>query len=136
MLHPQYKTSYFHKAGWPCEWITTAEALLHEEWSSNYKPAIIPMENTSVTVNCAMHILLLITKTLLYIVQASSSCNKYFDSFDTFNNASTMGDPIDKWLNTPPISNIGNGLQYWTAMAISGHPSTGTNGNEFSFNSW
>ena len=96
MLHPQYKTSYFYKAGWPPEWITTAEALLREEWSSNYKPAIIPMENTSVTVTCTMHILLLITKTLLYIVQASSSHNKYFDSFDAFNNASTMGDLIDE----------------------------------------
>ena len=61
-------------------------------------------------------------KSLLYIVQASASRNKYFDSFDAFNTASTTGDPIDEWLNTPPISNISNGLQYWTAMATSGHP--------------
>ena len=42
--------SYFHKAGWPREWITTAEALLREEWNSNYKPTITPIENTSVMV--------------------------------------------------------------------------------------
>jgi hypothetical protein len=68
------------------------------------------------------HMLLLPTKSLLYIVQASSSHNKYFDSFDAFNTASTIGDPIDEWLNTPPILNISNSLQYWTAMAASGHP--------------
>jgi hypothetical protein len=33
-----------------------------------------------------------------------------------------MGDAVDEWLNTPAISNISNGLQYWTAMAASGHP--------------
>ena len=32
------------------------------------------------------------------------------------------GDVVDGWLNTPTISNISNGLQYWAAMAASGHP--------------
>ena len=32
------------------------------------------------------------------------------------------GDAVDEWLNTPAISNISNGLQYWTVMAASGHP--------------
>jgi hypothetical protein len=54
--------------------------------------------------------------------QASSSRNKYFNSFDSFNTVPTSGDAIDEWLNTPPISNIGNGLQYWSAMAVTGHP--------------
>ena len=49
------------------------------------------------------------------------SCNKYFNSFDALNNASTS-DAIDEWLSAPPIQNITNGLQYWTAMAASGHP--------------
>lgn len=66
--------------------------------------------------------LLLLTRSLLCIVQASSLRNKYFDSFDAFNTASTIGDPIDKWLNTPLIPNISNSLQYWTAMAASGQP--------------
>jgi hypothetical protein len=51
----------------------------------------------------------------------SSSRNKYFDNFEAFNAVST-GDAVDEWLNTPPISNVTNGLQYWTAMAASGHP--------------
>lgn len=34
----------------------------------------------------------------------------------------STGDAVDEWLNTPPISNITNGLQYWAAMAASGHP--------------
>ena len=33
-----------------------------------------------------------------------------------------MIDAVDKWLNTPPISSVTHGLQYWTAMAASGHP--------------
>jgi hypothetical protein len=38
VLHPRYKSSYFHKAGWPRSWITTAEDLLRAEWDANYKP--------------------------------------------------------------------------------------------------
>ena len=41
MLHLWYKSSYFHKAGWPREWITTAEDLLRNEWNVNYKPKTI-----------------------------------------------------------------------------------------------
>jgi hypothetical protein len=53
--------------------------------------------------------------------QASSSRNKYFHSFDAIDAAST-GDAIDDWLNTPPSVSVNNPLQYWTAMAASGHP--------------
>ena len=35
---------------------------------------------------------------------------------------SVAGDAVDEWLNTPAVSNISNGLQYWTAMGASGHP--------------
>jgi hypothetical protein len=38
VLHPRYKTSYFHLVGWPREWITTAEELFRSEWTTNYKP--------------------------------------------------------------------------------------------------
>ena len=51
----------------------------------------------------------------------SSLRNKYFDSFDAFNDAS-MGDAIDEWLQAPAILNMTNGLQYWAAMASSSHP--------------
>jgi hypothetical protein len=40
----------------------------------------------------------------------------------TFNSVASTIDPVDEWLNTPPISNIMNGLHYWAAMAASGHP--------------
>jgi hypothetical protein len=51
-----------------------------------------------------------------------SSHNKYFDNFTAFNTVSVAGDAVDEWLNTPAVSNISNGLQYWTAMGASGHP--------------
>lgn len=47
VLHPRYKSSYFHKAGWPCSWITTTEELLHTEWNTNYKPQVSEPEHTS-----------------------------------------------------------------------------------------
>jgi hypothetical protein len=37
VLHPRYKSTYFQKAGWPCEWIQTAEDILQKEWENNYK---------------------------------------------------------------------------------------------------
>jgi hypothetical protein len=55
-------------------------------------------------------------------MQASSSRNKYLDSFDALNPASKNGDAIDEWLNSPPLSDIKNPLQYWTAMGANGHP--------------
>ena len=39
VLHPRYKSTYFQKAGWPREWIQTAEDLLQKEWETNYKPS-------------------------------------------------------------------------------------------------
>jgi hypothetical protein len=50
VLHPQYKSSYFHKAGWPREWITTAKEILQTEWNRNYKPKAIPIKCTPVAV--------------------------------------------------------------------------------------
>ena len=50
MLHPRYKSLYFHKAGWPREWITMAEGLLQDEWNANYKPKTMPAEMRPVAV--------------------------------------------------------------------------------------
>jgi len=40
VLHPRYKSTYFQKAGWPREWIRTAEDILRKEWETNYKPSM------------------------------------------------------------------------------------------------
>ena len=54
VLHPSYKTSYFVKAGWECDWIKNVEGLAHEVWHS-YKPAAVPaaapVPSTSTTVS-------------------------------------------------------------------------------------
>lgn len=54
-------------------------------------------------------------------VQPQLSRNKYFDNFNSFNTTSSTN-PVDEWLNTPPITTATDGLQYWTAMLTSGHP--------------
>src|SRR5712664_4446105 len=57
-------------------------------------------------------------------MQASSSRNKYLDSFDALNPVSRNGNAIDEWLSPPPNSDAKNPMQYWTTMGASGHPLT------------
>jgi len=64
VLHPRYKSSYFHKAGWPREWITMAEDLLRNEWNANYKPKTIPTVTTPAMV---MHLY----SVCIYMIQSS-----------------------------------------------------------------
>ena len=37
VLHPQHKLDYFSQAGWPSDWIETAENLVREEFERTYK---------------------------------------------------------------------------------------------------
>jgi hypothetical protein len=39
VLHPRFKTNYFTRAKWPQEWITEAESLVRNIWTTCYKPA-------------------------------------------------------------------------------------------------
>jgi hypothetical protein len=36
VLHPQHKLSYFKQAGWPTEWIHTAEEIVRAEFKCSY----------------------------------------------------------------------------------------------------
>jgi hypothetical protein len=36
VLHPRHKLSYFRQAGWPTEWIRTAEDIVHTEFKRSY----------------------------------------------------------------------------------------------------
>jgi len=36
VLHPWHKLSYFKQAGWPTEWIPTAEGIVHVEFKCSY----------------------------------------------------------------------------------------------------
>jgi hypothetical protein len=57
VLHPRHKATYFTNAKWPREWITTAERILRDEWSSNYKPKDVPVENPVVIVSVSQRCL-------------------------------------------------------------------------------
>lgn len=115
VLHPRYKSTYFLKAGWPREWVQTAEDLLRKEWERNYKPksAATPIIMVGLTV-------LACESNILTYSQPMQSKNRYFDDFDSFN-ASPSSDPIMDWLTSPPIPGA-DGLMWWTAMESSGHP--------------
>lgn len=51
VLHPHYKMSYFHKAKWNWDWITTAESILRTEWALNYKLDTLTAKNTNTMVS-------------------------------------------------------------------------------------
>lgn len=52
VLHPRYKSTYFQKAGWPQEWIQTAEDILRKEWKVNYKLSTSePVQDSAVSLN-------------------------------------------------------------------------------------
>jgi hypothetical protein len=40
VLHPRYKSMYFHKAKWPRDWIQMAEGLLRAQFNQFYKTAV------------------------------------------------------------------------------------------------
>ena len=46
VLHPHYKSSYFHKANWPHAWIATAEEFLWSQWEKYYKPLTLTKSPT------------------------------------------------------------------------------------------
>ena len=45
VLHPRYKSAYFIKAGWPSDWIKTAEDLLRTQWREYYKSASVATDD-------------------------------------------------------------------------------------------
>ena len=116
VLHPRYKSTYFLKAGWPCEWVQAAEDLLRNEWERNYKP-----KSASMSIIMVGSTVLACEGNIVTYSQPPPSKNKYFDDFDSFNSASSSADPIMDWLTSPPIPGA-DGLMWWTAMESSRHP--------------
>ena len=45
----------------------------------------------------------------------SLSSRDYFAELDSYSSIS-MGDPIDEWLSTPALTNVEDGLGWWTPM--------------------
>jgi hypothetical protein len=119
VLHPRYKSTYFHKAKWPREWITTAEELFREQWETYYKRT--PTLTTSATVS-----LLLTSNDIaitFVIIQASKTpVNKYFAELAIFGATLPGADPVTEWLSTPPIPSAADPLAYWSSMDAIGHP--------------
>lgn len=41
VLHPKHKLGYFHEAGWPQEWLDTAEELVRERYRTMYEGVLV-----------------------------------------------------------------------------------------------
>jgi hypothetical protein len=58
VLHPKYRSAYFMKAGWPLDWIKTAEDLLRSQWRDYYRPSsietnVVPVSDGMLTLDSA-----------------------------------------------------------------------------------
>ena len=122
VLHPKHKSSYFIKAGWPSDWIRTAEGLLCSQYQNYYQPNQSDgLERPSVSVQLHyQHLIKTATLIILTNEQASSSQKDYFEELDSYS-STAIGDPIDEWLSTPALTNVNDGLSWWTAMDQTAH---------------
>ena len=53
---------------------------------------------------------------------ASQPRKDYFAELDSYSSASASGDPVEEWLSTPALTNVSDGLSWWTAIAQTKHP--------------
>ena len=111
VLHPKHKSSYFIKAGWPSDWIRTAEGLLYSQYQNYYQPNQSDgLERPSVSVQLHyQHLIKTATLIILTNEQASSSHKDYFEELDSYS-STAIGDPIDEWLSTPALTNVNDRL--------------------------
>jgi hypothetical protein len=120
VLHPRYKSTYFIKAKWPQNWISTAEDLLREHWEKDYKPTS-NLSSPKPTVECSFTCLSMFSKTIQD--EATTSKNKYFAEINSFGTlAITSEDPITEWLSSPPLVNVLDPIAWWASMQVAGHP--------------
>jgi hypothetical protein len=106
------------KAKWPRDWITTAEGLLRDEWTKNYKMSVEPGPAETM-VRCCLSCTIY---NLLNKPQVRSSSNNYFAELDAFTSDPTAGDALDEWLSSPPLGTVSDPIAWWTAMEAAGHP--------------
>jgi hypothetical protein len=119
VLHPRFKSSYFVKAKWPHEWITTAQKILKDEWTKNYKvAAVTSTSDTPVSSFFFCHL----TVTKLNNQQAPSSKKDYFAELDDLMADVPAGDTLDEWLASPPLATVTDPIAWWLAMEAAGHP--------------
>ena len=113
---------YFVKAKWPRDWITTAEGILRDEWTKNYKLSVGPGPTEPTVRSSVVSALQLSTYDFLNQLQAQLSSKNYFAELDTFTSDPTAGDALDEWLSSPPLGTVADPMAWWTAMEKAGHP--------------
>lgn len=113
--HPRYKTTYWRKAGWKQEWITTAEKLVDESWARRRLAEAStqsPVSTVCVTFTGEdLH--------LTCFCQPATSASSIFDSIDNFG-FDSGADVLDGYENSPPIRNVENPLRYWSNLVGQG----------------
>jgi hypothetical protein len=56
---------------------------------------------------------------MLTLVKASQGANKYFEALE---DTVCTGDPINDWINSPPIPISVDAITYWNGMVSMNHP--------------
>lgn len=97
-MAPKYKRTYFHKAKWPDDWITTADNLVRDLWTRVYRPSGNQSQPT----------------------QTSSHSATIFDAIDEFD-ADSSEDALEAYLSSAPLK-VDNPILYWTSLLGQGDP--------------
>jgi hypothetical protein len=123
VLHPRYKMTYFTKAGWERDWITTAEHLAKTEWAANYNIVAATSEpqsgiteageSSNVCANSRQ-----IRCLVLRLFKRFSAARKYFD---VLKDKSAPIDALEEWISSPIITTSLDPIAYWTSMDVAGH---------------
>jgi hypothetical protein len=120
VLHPRYKSTYFLKAKWPCDWIKTAE-LLQNEWETNYKTVLSPPSTSSPQVSSAyVQAASLEVKVIWQQTSALRPASKYFAVIGK--DMDSDGDVVTEWLSSPPVPSVADPIAWWSKMNAVGHP--------------
>lgn len=117
VLHPRHKLAYFRSAGWPQEWIHTAEKLVRTEFKQSYgsrhavdiesnEPAVADNVDEVCTDPFAFVLI------LIYLNTQDDESGNIFDRLPALAHVKTSGEELENYLNTD-IEDIADPIAWW-----------------------
>lgn len=119
VLHPRHKLAYFRSAGWPQEWIHTAEKLVRSEFKQSYgsrhavdiesnEPAVADNVDEVCTDPFAFAFVLI----LIYLNTQDDESGNIFDRLPALAHVKTSGEELENYLNAD-IEDIADPIAWW-----------------------
>lgn len=117
VLHPRHKLAYFRSAGWPQEWIHTAEKLVRSEFKQSYgsrhavdiesnEPAVADNVDEVCTDPFAFVLI------LIYLNTQDDESGNIFDRLPALAHVKTSGEELENYLNAD-IEDIADPIAWW-----------------------